>query len=182
MRVARCPRATGRTRVARCFHSAPSLRWQPLHREPRRRRSRSPRAGPAAQLSKTTRGLGSRLRRAGRQGPRIDSLARAIARREQELLAHSRREKCRLEPEVGSVHDHSEAKHIVAESSARSMLLTRRIRWCCRPRWTRCVVSSADPFLRPTPRARSESEGSVTRSITRLRRSARDRNVQQFLS
>jgi hypothetical protein len=51
------------------------------------------------------------------RGFRSIRLARAIACREQELLAHSRREKRRLEPEVGSVHDHSEAKHIVAKSS-----------------------------------------------------------------
>jgi hypothetical protein len=51
------------------------------------------------------------------RGLRSIRLARAIACREQELLAHSRREKRRLEPEVGSVHDHLEAKHIVAESS-----------------------------------------------------------------
>lgn len=51
------------------------------------------------------------------RGLRSIRLARAIACREQELLAHSRREKRRLEPEVGLVHDHLEAKHIVAESS-----------------------------------------------------------------
>jgi len=44
-------------------------------------------------------------------------MARAIACREQELLADPRREKRRLEPKVGSVHDHSEAKHIMAKPS-----------------------------------------------------------------
>ena len=51
------------------------------------------------------------------RGFRSIRLARAIACREQELLAHSRREKRRLEPEVWSVHDHSEAKHIMAKPS-----------------------------------------------------------------
>jgi len=44
-------------------------------------------------------------------------MARAIVCREQELLADPRREKRRLESKVGSVHDHSEAKHLVAKSS-----------------------------------------------------------------
>ena len=51
------------------------------------------------------------------RGLRSIRLARAIACREQELLARSRRETRRLEPEVWSVHDHSEAKHIVAKAS-----------------------------------------------------------------
>ena len=44
-------------------------------------------------------------------------MARAIACRQQELLAHPGRKKRRLESKVGSVHDHSEAKHILAKPS-----------------------------------------------------------------
>jgi hypothetical protein len=42
-------------------------------------------------------------------------MIRAVARRKQELLAHPRRKKRRLEAKVGSVHDDSEAKHILTE-------------------------------------------------------------------
>jgi hypothetical protein len=42
-------------------------------------------------------------------------MIRAVARRKQELLAHPRRKKRCLESKVGSVHDHSEAKHILTE-------------------------------------------------------------------
>ena len=44
-------------------------------------------------------------------------MARAVACREQELPADPRRKTRRLESEVGSVRDHSEAKHLVTKSS-----------------------------------------------------------------
>jgi len=44
-------------------------------------------------------------------------MVRAVACREQELLAHPRRKKRCVESKVGSVHDHSKAKHILTKSS-----------------------------------------------------------------
>ena len=110
------------------------------------------------------------------RGVRSIRLARAIACREQELLAHSRREKRRLEPEVWSVHDHSEAKHIVAKSSrtldvadakeyAGAVDLGGRDVWChqlilsCDPMHERAGYS-VDPLDRASFSARSKMSSS----------------------